>query len=138
MVLKLSSLWDGGLGEERPESLFMKELKRRGLNPTTLLEEGDAGASKGESRDGGERNGGSTKRNERASAELYRRLSNQRERSMSLNSEGLEVYSNPLTISFHNEFDMLFFNSLLFLLYSGHDNAINNAIRAINLVRKFL
>ncbi|XP_042448363.1 uncharacterized protein LOC122033414 [Zingiber officinale] len=83
---------DGGesKGEERPESLFMKELKRRGLNPTTLLEEGESigsRESKGESRDGGQR---STKRNGTASAEFDRMLSNQRERSMSLNSEGLE------------------------------------------------
>ncbi|KAG6471582.1 hypothetical protein ZIOFF_069026 [Zingiber officinale] len=82
-------------GDVQPESLFMKELKRRGLDPTTLLEEGDGGASIGpleskEESSGGEGNGGSTKRNGVASAELEKKLSDQRELSMSLNSEGLE------------------------------------------------
>ncbi|KAG6473339.1 hypothetical protein ZIOFF_067254 [Zingiber officinale] len=82
-------------GDVQPESLFMKELKRRGLDPATLLEEGDGGASIGpleskEESSGGEGNGGSTKRNGVASAELEKKLSDQRELSMSLNSEGLE------------------------------------------------
>ncbi|XP_042443143.1 uncharacterized protein LOC122028179 [Zingiber officinale] len=88
---------DGGesKGDVQPESLFMKELKRRGLDPATLLEEGDGGASIGpleskEESSGGEGNGGSTKRNGVASAELEKKLSDQRELSMSLNSEGLE------------------------------------------------
>ncbi|CAL9198490.1 unnamed protein product [Musa hybrid cultivar] len=89
---------DGGEsnGEERPESLFMKELKRRGINPTSLLEEGDGGGSIGsmeseeESRGGRDERIGRTKRNGVASAEPDTAVSNQRERSMSLNSEGLE------------------------------------------------
>lgn len=89
---------DGGEsnGEERPESLFMKELKRRGINPTSLLEEGDGGGSIGsmeseeESRGGRDERIGRTKRNGVASAEPDMAVSNQRERSMSLNSEGLE------------------------------------------------
>ncbi|CAL9129723.1 uncharacterized protein LOC135617986 [Musa acuminata AAA Group] len=89
---------DGGEsnGEERPESLFMKELKRRGINPTSLLEEGDGGGSIGsmeseeESRGGRDERIGRTKRNGVASAELDTAVSNQRERSMLLNSEGLE------------------------------------------------
>ncbi|RWW31283.1 hypothetical protein GW17_00004091 [Ensete ventricosum] len=89
---------DGGEsnGEERPESLFMKELKRRGINPTSLLEEGDGGGSIGsmeseeESRGGRDERVGRTKRNGVASAEPDMAVSNQRERSMSLNSEGLE------------------------------------------------
>ncbi|CAL9128616.1 hypothetical protein MUK42_13200 [Musa troglodytarum] len=89
---------DGGEsnGEDRPESLFMKELKRRGINPTSLLEEGDGGGSIGsmeseeESRGGRDERIGRTKRNGVASAEPDMAVSNQRERSMSLNSEGLE------------------------------------------------
>ncbi|CAD5189876.1 unnamed protein product [Musa acuminata subsp. malaccensis] len=83
-------------GDERPESLFMKELKRRGINPTSLLEEGDGGGSIGsmeseeESRGGRDERIGRTKRNGVASAELDTAVSNQRERSMLLNSEGLE------------------------------------------------
>ncbi|WOK92261.1 hypothetical protein Cni_G00952 [Canna indica] len=90
---------DGGESsgeEERPESLFMKELKRRGLNPTSLLEEGNEGRSirstesEEDSSGRGERKRGRTKRNGVSSAELDKGVSNQRERSMSLNSEGLE------------------------------------------------
>ncbi|XP_074585769.1 uncharacterized protein LOC141841491 [Curcuma longa] len=97
VFLRCSLQGDGGesKGDEQPESLFSKELKRRGLNPTTLSEEGDGGASIGsleskEESSGGEGNGGSTKRNGVASAEFEKKLSDQRERSMSLNSEGLE------------------------------------------------
>ncbi|THU59291.1 hypothetical protein C4D60_Mb07t00570 [Musa balbisiana] len=91
-------------GEERPESLFMKELKRRGINPTSLLEEGDGGGSIGsmeseeESRGGRDERIGRTKRNGVASAEPDMAVSNQRERSMSLNSEGLEVTTHFLLV----------------------------------------
>ncbi|KAJ7946189.1 putative Tubulin alpha-6 chain [Quillaja saponaria] len=77
-------------GKEPPESLFMKELRRRGMTPTSLLEdskqsnyglddeikfkEGEIGFSS--------RNAVSTN--------VEKSLSNQRERSMALNSEGLE------------------------------------------------
>ncbi|XP_023552655.1 uncharacterized protein LOC111810239 [Cucurbita pepo subsp. pepo] len=75
-------------GEEPPESLFMKELKKRGITPTSLLEDtsntdfGLGGEMKGENRDFSRRSAVST--------EVDKSLSNQRERSMQLNSEGLE------------------------------------------------
>ncbi|KAJ4716097.1 putative Tubulin alpha-6 chain [Melia azedarach] len=77
-------------GEEPPESLFMKELKRRGMTPTSLLEDtsrtdyglDDETKLKEEDR-------GFSRRNA-VSAELEKSLDNQRERSMALNSEGLE------------------------------------------------
>ncbi|XP_019422814.1 PREDICTED: uncharacterized protein LOC109332322 isoform X3 [Lupinus angustifolius] len=59
--------------EEPPESLFMKELKRRGMTPTSVLEE---------ERRFPNRNSVQTN--------IERSLDNQRERSMALNSEGLE------------------------------------------------
>ncbi|XP_041010963.1 uncharacterized protein LOC121254848 [Juglans microcarpa x Juglans regia] len=77
-------------GEEPPESLFMKELRKRGMTPTSLLEEtkrSNYGLDnetnlKEEDRGFSNRNAVST--------ELEKSLSNQRERSMALNSEGLE------------------------------------------------
>ncbi|KAJ0009694.1 hypothetical protein Pint_33625 [Pistacia integerrima] len=77
-------------GEEPPESLFMKELKRRGMTPTSLLEDTkrtDYGLD-GETKLREEERSFS-KRNA-VSAKLDKSLSNQRERSMALNSEGLE------------------------------------------------
>lgn len=56
-------------GEEPTESLFMKELKRRGMTPTSLLEKDES----------------------MIYADIEEKLSNQRERSIALNSEGLEV-----------------------------------------------
>ncbi|XP_076938290.1 uncharacterized protein LOC143606400 [Bidens hawaiensis] len=55
-------------GEEPTESLFMKELKRRGMTPTSLLEKDESIIY----------------------ADIEEKLSNQRERSVALNSEGLE------------------------------------------------
>ncbi|KAK9077232.1 hypothetical protein SSX86_005569 [Deinandra increscens subsp. villosa] len=77
-----------GTGEEPTESLFMKELKRRGMTPTSLLEESwspfiDDNISYGEE-DGGFSN------RKAVSTDIEENLSNQRERSMALNSEGLE------------------------------------------------
>ncbi|KAM1106531.1 hypothetical protein ACFX13_003463 [Malus domestica] len=75
-------------GEEPPESLFMKELRRRGMNPTSLLEErerteyGMNDEMRNEDRGFSARNAVST--------EIEKSLANQRERSMQLNSEGLE------------------------------------------------
>ncbi|KAI7754968.1 hypothetical protein M8C21_017997 [Ambrosia artemisiifolia] len=66
-------------GEEPTESLFMKELKRRGISRTSLLEKDENVGYKEE--DGGFSN---------TYADIEENLSNQRERSMSLNSEGLE------------------------------------------------
>lgn len=67
----------------------MKELKKRGITPTSLLEDtnnsdfGLGGEMTGENRDFSRRSAVST--------EVNKSLSNQRERSMQLNSEGLEV-----------------------------------------------
>lgn len=74
-------------GEEPPESLFMKELRRRGIPPTSLLEETNRSAIDEETKEqGGDR---SSKRNTVATG-IDRSLTNQREQSMALNSEGLE------------------------------------------------
>ncbi|KAG6793066.1 hypothetical protein POTOM_002250 [Populus tomentosa] len=77
-------------GEEPPESLFMKELKRRGMTPTSLLEETNRGNYGVEDEMKiGEEDWGFSKRNS-VSTEIDKGLSNQREKSMALNSEGLE------------------------------------------------
>nr|XP_043627798.1 uncharacterized protein LOC122599357 [Erigeron canadensis] len=75
-------------GEEPTESLFMKELKRRGMTPTSLLEESWS-TLKDENITYKEEDGGFSNRNV-VSTDLEKSLSNQRERSMALNSEGLE------------------------------------------------
>lgn len=67
----------------------MKELKRRGMTPTSLLEESRS-TSKDENFIYKEEDGGFSNRNA-VSTDLEKSLSNQRERSMALNSEGLEV-----------------------------------------------
>lgn len=72
-------------GEEPPESLFMKELKRRGMTPTSLLEDYEVD----DEVKVGMETGGSSMRNA-APSTFDQSLSNQRERSMALNSEGLE------------------------------------------------
>ncbi|XP_061354509.1 uncharacterized protein LOC133299100 [Gastrolobium bilobum] len=77
-------------GEEPPESLFLKELKRRGMTPTSLLEDykkSNYGLDEeiylnDEDRRFPNRNSVSTN--------VERSLDNQRERSVALNSEGLE------------------------------------------------
>ncbi|KAA8545740.1 hypothetical protein F0562_020809 [Nyssa sinensis] len=76
-------------GEEPPESLFMKELRRRGMTPTSLLEESNRSIYGDEEIKLKEENGGFSKRNA-VSTDIENSLSNQRERSMALNSEGLE------------------------------------------------
>jgi hypothetical protein len=69
----------------------MKELKRRGMTPTSLLEETNRGNYGVEDEMKiGEEDWGFSKRNS-VSTEIDKGLSNQRERSMALNSEGLEV-----------------------------------------------
>ncbi|XP_022942491.1 uncharacterized protein LOC111447509 isoform X3 [Cucurbita moschata] len=75
-------------GEEPPESLFMKELKKRGIAPTSLLE--DTNSTEFEL--GVEATGGSLDLSgtSAVSTEVSKSLSNQMERSMQLNSEGLE------------------------------------------------
>ncbi|XP_072972223.1 uncharacterized protein [Typha angustifolia] len=67
-------------GEEAPESLFMKELRRRGMTPSSLVEEKEMEVNE------------ETKKSGVASAEYDKAMSNQRERSMALNSEGLEYF----------------------------------------------
>ncbi|CAM8974194.1 unnamed protein product [Rhodiola kirilowii] len=77
-------------GEEPPESLFMKELQRRGMTPTSLLEErkrGNIGID--EDPELKEKDRGASMRRT-VSTNFEPNLSDQRERSMSLNSEGLE------------------------------------------------
>ncbi|XVE66693.1 hypothetical protein DITRI_Ditri08aG0099100 [Diplodiscus trichospermus] len=77
-------------GEEPPESLFMKELKRRGMTPTSLLEDAKkTNYGLDEEMKVGEEAGRFSKRNA-VSTEFEKSLTNQRERSMELNSEGLE------------------------------------------------
>ncbi|KAG4209196.1 hypothetical protein ERO13_A03G180600v2 [Gossypium hirsutum] len=77
-------------GEESPESLFMKELKRRGMTPTSLVEDAkNTNYGLDEEMKVGEERGSVSKRNV-VSTEFDQSLSNQRERSMELNSEGLE------------------------------------------------
>ncbi|XP_048128360.1 uncharacterized protein LOC115735634 isoform X2 [Rhodamnia argentea] len=73
------------VGEEPPESLFMKELKRRGMTPTSLLEDTKKSTYGNEL----EEERGFSKRNA-VSTEPGNSLTNQREQSMALNSEGLE------------------------------------------------
>ncbi|XXG48944.1 hypothetical protein AAC387_Pa02g3260 [Persea americana] len=78
--------------EEPPESLFMKELKRRGMTPTSLLEDSNRslyGPGENEIKLK-EDSGGISKRSGVVSTEYEKDLANQRERSMALNSEGLE------------------------------------------------
>ncbi|XP_042006622.1 uncharacterized protein LOC121755384 [Salvia splendens] len=85
---------DGGKqsnGEEPPESLFMKELRRRGMTPTSLLEEKNKGVVREEEMKFREEDGGwgySRRNGTTTGAETN--LTGQRETSMALNSEGLE------------------------------------------------
>ncbi|KMT01007.1 hypothetical protein BVRB_9g222680 [Beta vulgaris subsp. vulgaris] len=73
---------------EPPESLFMKELRRRGISPTSLLEESNRSTVEEEIiEDGADRL--FSKRNAVAT-DSDKSLTNQREQSMALNSEGLE------------------------------------------------
>lgn len=77
------------VGNEPPESLFMKELRRRGITPTSLLEESNRSTIEEEiTEDGVDRL--YSKRNAVATGS-DKSLTNQREQSMALNSEGLEV-----------------------------------------------
>uniref|UniRef100_A0A5B6ZZP8 Tubulin alpha-6 chain n=1 Tax=Davidia involucrata TaxID=16924 RepID=A0A5B6ZZP8_DAVIN len=75
--------------EEPPESLFMKELRKRGMTPSSLLEESNRSIYGDEEIKLKEEDGGFSKRNA-VSTDIGKSLSNQRERSMALNSEGLE------------------------------------------------
>nr|ABK26315.1 unknown [Picea sitchensis] len=82
-------------GEEPPETLFMKELKRRGMTPASLFEENDKspyGLGSTETKTREEGNEGFTNRNDRRifTGIDDRNQVDQRARSMALNSEGLE------------------------------------------------
>ncbi|CAL1356962.1 unnamed protein product [Linum trigynum] len=82
---------DQSNGEEPPESLFMKELRRRGMTPTSLLEESKKGGYGVEDDETKLREGDRVfSRRNAVSTEIDKGLLNQRERSMALNSEGLE------------------------------------------------
>jgi hypothetical protein len=71
----------------------MKELKRRGMNPTSLLEDyKQTNYGVDEEAFVNEEDRGSPNR-KTVSTNVERGLENQRERSMALNSEGLEVDS---------------------------------------------
>ncbi|KAH9301151.1 hypothetical protein KI387_012734, partial [Taxus chinensis] len=86
---------DDSSGKEPPESLFMKELKRRGMTPASSSEENDKipyglGAQEMKTREEGINT--FTNRNDRGNftgTEDWGQF-NQRARSMALNSEGLE------------------------------------------------
>uniref|UniRef100_A0A7N0UEA2 Uncharacterized protein n=1 Tax=Kalanchoe fedtschenkoi TaxID=63787 RepID=A0A7N0UEA2_KALFE len=79
-----------GNGEEPPESLFMKELRRRGMTPTSLLEESKRGAIEVDQDPKSKHKNGGVSMRSTVSTNFEQNLSDQRERSMSLNSEGLE------------------------------------------------
>ncbi|KAL8554765.1 hypothetical protein ACS0TY_002820 [Phlomoides rotata] len=82
---------ESNCGEEPPESLFMKELRRRGMTPTSLLEEKIRSPDREEEIMFREEDGGwkYSRRND-VTTDAETNLSNQRETSMALNSEGLE------------------------------------------------
>ncbi|XP_031384292.1 uncharacterized protein LOC116198095 isoform X1 [Punica granatum] len=76
-----------GAGEEPPESLFIKELRRRGMTPTSILEESKRINEGSDDGFQGERD---FSRSNAVSTDPGTNLTNQREQSMALNSEGLE------------------------------------------------
>lgn len=81
-----------GIGEEAAESLFSKELKRRGMTPDSLREERNISAGGGEEVKFREEDGGwGYSRRNGVTTDAETNLSGQREKSMALNSEGLEV-----------------------------------------------
>lgn len=67
----------------------MKELRRRGMTPTSILEETKR-SDYGSFTDGFQEERDFSKRNS-VSTETGNNLTNQREQSMALNSEGIEV-----------------------------------------------
>ncbi|PIN07634.1 hypothetical protein CDL12_19802 [Handroanthus impetiginosus] len=77
-------------GEEPPESLFMKELRRRGMAPTLLEEKNRTTESYVEVNFREEDGGWNYSRRNGITMGAESNLSNQREKSMALNSEGLE------------------------------------------------
>ncbi len=91
------------VGDNKPETLFMRELRKRGIMPTSTTDDGnDSGTlgtgtktKEGENDKGASGSSGtgpfgtSTKSPPKQTDE--REKSNQRERSMALNSEGIDV-----------------------------------------------
>ncbi|XP_019426867.1 PREDICTED: uncharacterized protein LOC109341919 [Lupinus angustifolius] len=77
-------------GEEPPESLFMKELRRRGMSPTLLEDYKQDNLGLDEEVYVNEENRSFPDRKSVAT-DVKRSLYNQREQSIALNSEGLEV-----------------------------------------------
>ncbi|KAM7251313.1 hypothetical protein ACFE04_023196 [Oxalis oulophora] len=75
--------------EEPPESKFMKELKRRGMNPTSILEDAKRKSVVDGEHEEDMKLNEDFKRNA-ILTDIEKNLSNQRQRSMALNSEGLE------------------------------------------------
>ncbi|CAI9104224.1 OLC1v1002855C1 [Oldenlandia corymbosa var. corymbosa] len=80
---------DQSNGEEPPESLFMKELKKRGMTPTSVLEDSKKSSNAGDETNYREEDGGFSTRNT-VSMDAETKLKNQLEESRALNSEGLE------------------------------------------------
>ncbi|KAG6424985.1 hypothetical protein SASPL_115408 [Salvia splendens] len=79
------------LYEEPPESLFTKELRRRGMTPTSLLEEKNKDSVREEIKFREEDGGWGYSRRNGITTGAETNLTGQREKSMALNSEGLEV-----------------------------------------------
>jgi len=74
-------------GDEPPESLFMKELKRRGMTPTSLLQDYEVDVDEIKT---GKESATSISKTTATTPAFDQSLLNQRERSLALNSEGLE------------------------------------------------
>ncbi|XP_020528124.1 uncharacterized protein LOC18442475 isoform X3 [Amborella trichopoda] len=89
---KLSEDNSDSNGEEPPESLFMKELRKRGLTPTSLLEDSENSSYGPGVDDMKVKEKNVSLRNRLTSTEIDKSLANQRERSIALNSEGLEYF----------------------------------------------
>ncbi|GLU09013.1 hypothetical protein SLE2022_258930 [Rubroshorea leprosula] len=107
-------------GEEPPESLFMKELRKRGMAPASLLEDAKRGNyGLDEEMKVGEEGGSFSKRNA-VSTDYERNLSNQREQSMQLNSEGLEglIPRAKLLLSLGGTFFLAFWPLILLTVAS--------------------
>ncbi|XP_042061521.1 uncharacterized protein LOC121805647 isoform X2 [Salvia splendens] len=79
-------------GEEPPESLFTKELRRRGMTPTSLLEEKNKDSVREEIKFREEDGGWGYSRRNGITTGAETNLTGQREKSMALNSEGLEYF----------------------------------------------
>ncbi|KAL4555890.1 hypothetical protein LXL04_038522 [Taraxacum kok-saghyz] len=105
-------------GEERPESLFMKELKRRGITPTSLLDESWTSSINEEIRYNEE--DGNISSRKTVSTDIDKSLFNQREQSMALNSEGLEglIPRGKVLLSLGGTFFLAFWPLILVIVAS--------------------